>query len=121
LLAQHALETYVGTDDLKGEELYKLTDGESTSGIAPEFALKQNYPNPFNPATVIRFSLPEVDRITLRVYDILGRVVAVLADDVYEAGSHEITFDAARLSSGMYIYTLTTSRSSLTKKFLVLK
>ena len=72
------------------------------------FALHQNHPNPFNPATNISFDLPEAGHVTIRVYDILGRQVAVLANRDFQAGSHTVPFDARDLSSGTYIYRLVT-------------
>ncbi len=121
LFARYALETYVGPDGLKGEDYLTPESEDISSTKVYKIEIDQNYPNPFNPTTVISFSLPETDRITLRVYDIIGRVVAVLADDVYESGRHEVAFDASRLSSGMYFYTLTTSANSITKRLLLVK
>ncbi|REL38472.1 T9SS C-terminal target domain-containing protein [Rhodohalobacter sp. SW132] len=68
--------------------------------------LDQNYPNPFNPSTQIRYSIPERDHITLTIYSLDGRKVTVLYDGVQNAGSHSITFDAAMLASGIYLYKL---------------
>jgi flagellar hook assembly protein FlgD/DNA/RNA endonuclease YhcR with UshA esterase domain len=69
-----------------------------------DFALSQNYPNPFNPTTTIRFALPVEARITLRIYDLLGREIATLADGVREAGTFEAQWDGHGVASGMYIY-----------------
>jgi hypothetical protein len=70
------------------------------------FALEQNYPNPFNPTTEIRFQVPAVSPVRLAVYDMLGREVAVLVNDIREAGNHSVTFNAGALSSGMYFCRL---------------
>ncbi len=85
------------------------------------FALHQNYPNPFNPSTNIRFSLPASSILHLAVYDMLGREVAVLANGMMAPGEHSVTFDAAGLSSGMYMYRLTSDGYSLTRKMLLMK
>ncbi len=77
------------------------------SNVVPdEFELHQNFPNPFNPSTTIRFDINTSGNVTLKVYDVLGREVAVLADEYLRAGSYERMFEAAGLSSGVYFYTL---------------
>lgn len=84
--------------------------------------LHQNYPNPFNPVTVISFSLPETTEVNLSVYDSLGRLVQrVLTGESMTAGTHEINFDASRLSSGVYIYRLELSDIVLTRKMMIVK
>jgi hypothetical protein len=90
--------------------------------VAESYSLGQNYPNPFNPSTQIKFSLLNKATITLKVYDILGKEVATLADGVHAEGVYTVTFDAKNLSAGMYIYTLRTSDGFVeTKKMLLLK
>ena len=78
------------------------------STVAPhEFVLHQNYPNPFRPENAIRFDVPMASRVTLRIYDALGKEVGVLVRDMpYEAGRYEESFDASYLASGMYFYSL---------------
>ena len=76
-----------------------------------EFRLEQNYPNPFNPVTTIRFSIVDPQFTILKVFDLLGREVAVLANGHYPAGSHTVTFDAAGLAGGIYICRLTAQPS----------
>jgi len=83
--------------------------------------LSQNYPNPFNPSTVITYALKSSQNVNLTVYDQLGRQVAVLVNDKRSNGSHQITFDASNLSSGIYFYRLRTENSLLTKKMLLIK
>jgi uncharacterized repeat protein (TIGR02543 family) len=73
-----------------------------TSLVPVKFDLAQNYPNPFNPSTIIDYQISEASRITLKIYDILGREVAVLADGMKEAGYYTTTFNASRLASGVY-------------------
>jgi len=86
-----------------------------------EFALLQNYPNPFNPATTITFRVPEAGQVRLEVYDIVGRRISLLIDDEVMPGEHQIAFDGTGLSSGMYIYRLTSSAGTLNKKMVVTK
>lgn len=91
--------------------------------IPDSFTVKPNYPNPFNPATTIRFSISEPAGVSIRVYDILGREVAVLADnELYNAGGHQIHFDAGNLSSGAYLYRVELdSGENRTKKMMLIR
>lgn len=86
------------------------------------FALSQNYPNPFNPVTRIEFSLPEAGRVSLRVFDAIGRQVAVLFDDEGEAGRrYRATFNGVQLPSGMYFARLEWNGKQMIKKLLLVK
>ena len=96
------------------------SDEERAMGIE----LEQNYPNPFNPSTVIGFRISGAHNgtpVRLAVYDMLGREVAVLVDGAMSAGFHEVTFDAKALSSGMYIYRLSTPQGSVSRLMTLLK
>lgn len=86
-----------------------------------EVTLHQNYPNPFNPSTLIRYQLPVSSVVSLKVFDMLGREVAVLVDGKENAGSHEVTFNAKGLSSGVYFYRLETNGFVDTKQFTLIK
>lgn len=99
-------------------------DSITTSSLFPSsssFILHQNYPNPFNPGTTIRFSLLKYDHATLRVYDVLGKLVATLADGWLEAGEHEFRFHAEDIPSGVYLYVLQTGGNRIAKKMVVMK
>jgi hypothetical protein len=89
--------------------------------IPVRIRLDQNYPNPFNSSTLIRFTLPTNNVIRLDVFDILGRRVATLVDGLRESGTYEIPFNAANLSSGIYLYRLTTPFEVITKKMVLVK
>lgn len=93
----------------------------AVSNRPQSFALHQNYPNPFNPATVISFDIPARQKIRLEVYDLLGRRVATLIDDVLEAGVHTAEFRPGRLSSGVYFYTLSGDGIRITRRLVFLK
>lgn len=87
-----------------------------------DYVLEQNYPNPFNPATSIRFSIPVDKKISLKVYDMLGKEVAVLINNQdYRKGTYEVNWDAADLASGTYVYTLTYGNFSKSQKMTLLK
>jgi hypothetical protein len=92
-----------------------------TGTVPADFALDQNYPNPFNPATTITYRLRSSGQVTLKVYDVLGRVVATLVNASQPAGSYTQTFDAGRLSSGVYFYRLQAGSFVNTKKMVVAK
>ena len=94
---------------------------QTASKLPSNFELEQNYPNPFNPATIIRYQLPAISHVTLKVYDVLGRAVATLVDGEQNAGYYDVTFDASRLSSGVYFYEINTDHNSSFKKMLLLK
>ncbi len=84
-------------------------------------ALAQNFPNPFNPSTVIGFQLSVAGNARLSVYDLLGREVAVLVDDVLPSGEHQVRFDANGLSSGVFIYRLQVGSEVLTRRMTLVK
>ncbi len=85
------------------------------------YSLSQNYPNPFNPETTIRFEIAEEQNVSIKIYDILGKLVATALNKNLEAGSHQVTFDASALSSGTYIYRMTAGSFSESGKMLLLK
>ncbi|HVO73608.1 MAG TPA: FG-GAP-like repeat-containing protein [Ignavibacteriaceae bacterium] len=87
------------------------------------FKLQQNYPNPFNPNTIIKYSLPRASKVTLKIYDLLGREIAVLINEEKPAGEYQIQFDASGygLSSGIYFYKLEAGEYIQTKKMIYLK
>ena len=89
--------------------------------IPAKFELTQNYPNPFNPATQIEYSIPQSGLVTLKVFNLLGQEVATLLSEVQNAGSYKATFDASRLSSGVYFYRLDVGNFSATKKMILMK
>ncbi len=130
--------TSVGLDSIavialvpSGDSIYAVTyyDGLYTltrtgalsvrqmSNTPASFALFQNYPNPFNPSTAISYQLSAVSRVTLKIYDVLGREVAKLVDGLQTSGIHSVTFDASRYASGVYFYKLEATRND-GKKFI---
>ncbi len=94
---------------------------EGDAFVPETTTLEQNYPNPFNPATTINFNLAKDSKVSLVVYDVMGREVANLVNGNMVRGSHKVTFDASRLVSGVYYYTLKAGEMSQTKKMMLIK
>ena len=92
-----------------------------TPSLPTEYELGQNYPNPFNPIAEIGFRIAEGGDVTLIVYDILGREVAVLVDEQMQPGSYSVRFDGSRIASGVYIYRLQAGRFVATKRMILLR
>ncbi len=95
---------------------------EKISNSAPNgYSLDQNYPNPFNPSTKISYSIKEEGLVTLKVYDVLGKVVTTLVNENKPAGNYQADFNATQLPSGVYIYTLQVNGFTSSKKMLLMK
>ncbi len=101
--------------------LHNVTSVEDNGQLPRDFSLNQNYPNPFNPSTSIKYTLPQNVKVSLKVYDILGKEVATLIDENQNSGVHEFNFNASNLASGMYIYTLRAGDFVSSKKMMLLK
>jgi len=92
------------------------------TGIVPtQWSLEQNFPNPFNPTTDIRYSVPRAERVTLKIYNLMGQEVTTLVDEHTAPGSYTVHFDASSLSSGVYIYRLESASFSASHKMLLMK
>jgi hypothetical protein len=89
--------------------------------VPVDFVLRQNYPNPFNPTTRIDFGLPETAAVSMTVYDVMGRPVARLVDEVKTRGYHSVDFDASKLPSGIYFVRLLTGNEARSIKMTLLK
>jgi hypothetical protein len=116
------------------DALFAGTDGDGvwrynfqTSGVnehadvATRATLLQNYPNPFNPSTNIRFQLPQSGLVELKVYDVLGREVATLVNEVRQPGTHDVMLDASKLASGIYFYRLQSGPFVQTRKLSIIR
>ena len=105
-----------------------VTDVNEDDHVLPNtFTLSQNYPNPFNPSTTIRYAVPNESKVSITVFNLLGQEIATLINDIQPAGYHEVTFNAANLSSGVYLYRINAVSSinskefTSTKKFILLR
>jgi hypothetical protein len=85
------------------------------------FSLAQNYPNPFNPSTTIKYGLPKDAKVSLVVFDMLGRKVMTLVNDMQKAGYHEVQFNSLNLSSGTYFYKISAGDFTSIKRMVLLK
>jgi hypothetical protein len=85
------------------------------------FELEQNFPNPFNPSTVLKYHLPSNALVSLKIFDVLGREVAVLVNAKQNAGRYEITFDAGNLSGGTFFYRLQAGEDVRIRKMILLR
>ncbi len=110
--------SYVSTQSVDFGETIEMNSELTTPG---SFILHQNYPNPFNPATSIRFDLTQASNVRLAVYDMLGREINVLVNQNLTAGTHNITFNASDLSSGIYFYKLEAGSFRDIKKMTLVK
>jgi hypothetical protein len=102
-----------------------IPDGLVNIGNNPQYSfdyrLYENYPNPFNPSTVIRFSIAKSENVLLNIYDISGKKIKTLLNEVMSPGIHEVTFNAENLSSGVYFYEIETSDFRQSRKMLLVK
>lgn len=99
-----------------------FSGGEPESQPIPtEFALKSNYPNPFNPLTLIDYQIPEDVHVTIKLFDMLGREMATLVDELKQAGTYHISFDASQLATGVYLYRMVAGSYSAVRKLVVVK
>jgi hypothetical protein len=125
--------SYSDATDASGSYVYRLkqidVDGsfkysqsvEVSTQAPKQFILNQNYPNPFNPTTMIRYQLPIMSNVTLKVYDVLGKEVATLVNETKEAGSYTAQFNASQYSSGVYFFKLTMNQFSSIRKMTLMK
>ena len=111
--------SYWNWDELTVE--FPVTDVEGDEELTTTFSLQQNYPNPFNPSTTIKYSVPQLTDVSVKVYDVLGKEVATIVNTQQAQGAYEVNFDASNLASGMYIYTIKAGSFTSSKKMLLMK
>jgi Secretion system C-terminal sorting domain len=111
-----------------GSGIFRRPLAEMITSVKPspsfrsgEFALQQNYPNPFNPSTTISYQLPVNTRVTLKIYDVLGREVKLLVNEEEHSGIHTVKFDGSDLPTGVYFSQLTAGAFIETKKMVLLR
>ena len=115
-----------GFDTIVKEALFWINSQNAVSvkddlNVPADYSLSQNYPNPFNPSTKIKFSIPRKGQVSLKVFDILGKLVTILVDHNLEVGNYEYEFKTDHLSSGVYFYSFNCLGFSNVKKLIVIK
>lgn len=118
--------TTLNTSEIQQAEKWRLLDTTATSiksDLKPvtEFELFQNYPNPFNPSTIIAYQSPQNGFHSLKVFNLIGKEVAVLVNEYRNSGNYEIEFDATNLPAGVYFYQLTIGNFTKTLKMQIIK
>ena len=106
--------------DLDGSFSYSNEISVDNNNVS-SFELEQNYPNPFNPSTKIKFNIPLTEKVRIEVFNTVGNKVATLLNDIKEAGSHELQFEADNLASGVYFYKISVGNLIQTKKMLLIR
>ncbi len=106
---------------MRTDSLTTGVEGGLEDGLPRAFALYQNYPNPFNPTTTITYDIPQSSHVTLKVFDLIGREVAMLVNETQEAGTRSVVLNAGKLASGMYLYKLEAGTFSASRKLLLLR
>jgi hypothetical protein len=109
-----------------GSTMYKfngvITSVANSNQESPQkYALTQNYPNPFNPSTSFTYELSKAGFVSVKVYDLLGREVATLVNEIKPAGSYPATWNAASFGSGVYFYKMQSGSFTSTKKMILMK
>jgi len=92
-----------------------------TVGVPKKYAISQNYPNPFNPTTKIDFELPNDSKVSILIFDILGRKITSLVNGLKKAGYYTVEFDGSNFASGMYFYRIHTEKKKKVKKMVLVK
>ena len=100
---------------------YGITSVKDNEELPEDYKLGQNYPNPFNPSTTINYSIPQSSFVTIKVYDLLGREVSSLVNQTKAGGNYSVQFNAAKLQSGIYYYSIQAGSFTQTKKLMLLK
>jgi len=125
--------SYLDKNVVSGKYKYRLKqlDYDGSSNYSNEievqvtspstFSLEQNYPNPFNPSTKIKYSIPRSSDFVLKIFDVLGREITTLVNEVKSTGIYELEFDASNLPSGTYFYQLRAGSFIETKKMILIK
>ena len=103
------------------KSIQSVTDVESEVTPINAYELNQNYPNPFNPSTKIKYSVPQMSNVVIKVYDVLGNEIETLVNEEKPAGTYELTWNAANLPSGVYFYQLKSGSFVETKKMVLMK
>ncbi len=120
--ASYDWPTFKGNNARNGNKNKIITGIKNDKqAIVKAYQLSQNYPNPFNPSTVINYSVPKTGMVTIKIYDVLGREVQTIVNDIKSSGNYSVVFNAGKLSSGVYYYRMQAGSFADSKKFILLK
>jgi hypothetical protein len=113
-------------DALEIKKINEVTDLADEKWLPTDYNLFQNYPNPFNPSTIISYSIPKTNKVSLVIYDMLGREIRTLVNEIQNAGVQNVTWDGrnkagVKVSSGTYIYRIEAGDFHMAKKMILLK
>jgi hypothetical protein len=110
---------------INGRRYGTITSISPSKGLPTELRLIQNYPNPFNPTTNIKFQIPssnaQLGFVSMKVFDVLGREVATLVNEVKQPGEYSVVFDGTNLPSGVYYYRLSSGNFTQTRKMILIR
>ena len=106
---------------IRSEEYKSKNKNGSNNSIPAKYELSQNHPNPFNPTTSIMYSIPKDGFVSLKIYDITGREIKTLVNEIKKAGYYSITLNASELSTGIYFYRVQTGNFFQTKRMVLIK
>ena len=120
MIFSFGVNIYAGTKNHLNSESKGFGSGK-ISVNSDDYKLYQNFPNPFNPATIISFKLNQSGFVSLKVYNLVGQVVAVLVNENKEAGTYSTQFDASELSAGIYLYKLQVNGFTSVKRMTLIK
>jgi len=112
---------FKGNSDIVTIKYTQTSTGITSNVITTGYSLSQNFPNPFNPVTKITFNIPRPGFVNLKVFDISGKEIALLINEVKSGGQHSVDFDATAFSSGTYFYRIETGDFTMTKRMMVIK
>ncbi|HEY9167087.1 MAG TPA: PQQ-binding-like beta-propeller repeat protein [Candidatus Kryptonia bacterium] len=113
--------TFQGNNQRTGTQIYRNVNSDTGSVIPTSFALYANYPNPFNPWTTIKYDIPKQSHVLLEIYDVLGRRVETLVDEIRPQGEFKAILRTEKLSSGVYFYRLQAGNFTQVKKMVLIK
>ena len=120
-LASGGTYSYLNSGLIDTSAVDIISSKDILNSIPKKFSMIQNYPNPFNPSTIIQFSVPKQEKLTLTIYNILGQKIKTLFDEDAAPGIHTVSFYANNLSSGIYFYQLVGKDVNITKKMILAK
>jgi len=112
---------HFGVSSRSLSEMVTSVEEYKDANLPVEFELSQNYPNPFNPSTTLSFAISHSSLVSLKVFDVLGKEIAILVNENKPAGNYEVNFDASKLSTGVYFYQLRAGTNVETKRMILIK